>query len=204
MLARFSKIPMGIVLVVVLVAGLLTGAAIADSHDVFYACEKKGNIISGTVMVNKVPDCRNGSHLVSWNQSGIPGPIGPEGPAGPAGPDGPPGPPGPEGPEGPEGPPGPPGPPGADGAGVVLGFYQVEREYDVTIIDPSVNQTQRATCDEGDYVTGGGFTTEGYDIVLATSRPISALAQGWAVSFFNESGRDTFVKVFAVCADLTP
>jgi hypothetical protein len=190
MFARFSKIPLGIVLVVVLVAGLLTGAAIADSHDVFYACEKRGNIISGTVMFGQQPECRNGASLVSWNQSGIPGPTGPAGPLGPPGED---------------------GADGADGAGVVYGFYRVERVVPWDI-EPLISAF--AICEEGDAVTGGGFVNPyAEEVPLGRYQP-TTLATGrdayWVTLYSNDwrpPGEESAwfpISAWAICADLTP
>jgi hypothetical protein len=73
---RFPGLPaLGVIVVVLLVGGVLAGVAIADDtgDDVFYACEKGGNIISGSVSVNQERDCPGGSNLVSWH-SGVPQP----------------------------------------------------------------------------------------------------------------------------------
>ena len=87
-MSRLSKLPwMGATFAVMLLVGVMAGAAIADNGgDVFYACEKDGNIVSGSVMVNEEPTCKGGKTLVSWSSDGPQGPVGPAGPAGPPGP----------------------------------------------------------------------------------------------------------------------
>ena len=55
---------MGAALTVALLAGLFAGVAIAADGDVFYACEKNGNVSS--IKLNKEPNCKGGATLVSW------------------------------------------------------------------------------------------------------------------------------------------
>jgi hypothetical protein len=91
-----------------------------DTGDTFAGCIAHGNLQLYSVTVNATqdPSCREGDHLVSWHERGVPGPqgvqgvpgakgdtgaTGPVGPAGPTGPQGEQGPVGPEGPRGPAG-----------------------------------------------------------------------------------------------------
>lgn len=76
MLSRLRS-PIGILLAVLLVAGVLGGVALATtSDDTFYACEKNGKVKAWTIRVNQVPKCWRGSHVVSWNAEGPQGPQG--------------------------------------------------------------------------------------------------------------------------------
>lgn len=117
MVSRFSKLRVLAVMAVVLVGGVFAGVAIAESgDDVFYACEKDGQVISGTISVNVEPNCRGKSTLVTWNSEGSQGETGAQGEQGDPGEpgldgsDGLNGEQGEQGEQGPQGDPGPPGP----------------------------------------------------------------------------------------------
>jgi hypothetical protein len=73
--------------IVVLISGTAIGAvAFAQPDgDTFYACEKNGSVIAGTLSVNTEPTCRGGAVLTTWNQQGPQGPPGEAGPPGTGG-----------------------------------------------------------------------------------------------------------------------
>lgn len=131
------------------------------------------------------------------------GPRGPRGEAGESitGPAGPAGKPGESitGPAGPQGIPGESitGPRGERGpAGELKNVTQHEQSGDLGYGGGSVSVT--AECPEGDFVVGGGFTSENPFVFAHTSH---AVADGWEVAATNTNGSEVgVVHVYALCA----
>ena len=142
------------------------------------------------------PPGRNGTQ-------GPPGPPGPSGPSGEPGPSGqngmqgPIGPPGEQGPPGPPGPPGPQGPPGTSAA-VNLTIRDVQGQ-----IAPIIQIGQSvATCNQGEIVTGGGFSIAGGPGIILSSTP---QGNSWIAVAFNPFGfGNSSVQAFAECAMTNP
>ena len=124
------------------------------------------------------------------------GPAGPQGEIGPAGPQGDPGPQGPAGPPGPQGPQGPQGPPG-----VTPRFYIAEGQ--TLEVGAYSARASSASCQSGDWVLGGGFSTDATYLHAFLSSPGNAVR--WDAAMFNTSllYAGTFTS-YAICADLTP
>ena len=63
------------------VSRVVGGVAIAGDGDVFYACERGGNVSS--IRLNQEPNCKRGATVVSWADGvdGQPSETGPPGPA---------------------------------------------------------------------------------------------------------------------------
>jgi hypothetical protein len=153
---------------------------------------------------------------------GEPGPqgeVGPEGSVGPVGPVGPEGPVGPAGATGATGPAGPEGPAGATGAQGPAGPAGVA-DYDV--IWASHRHTNRwktvsPACQGGRVALGGGWEVEGiafgkYYSVLNDGPVLDSdgNAVGWNVEIlldppaFFEADPDWTLKVYVICADVSP
>jgi hypothetical protein len=112
--------------IIVTAGGLVVGATIfgtmaaaaADDANVIHACVTKATAFSagGAVrIVSAGTACKSNETALTWNSTGLQGPVGPQGIQGPAGPPGPAGPLGPQGAKGDQGVPGPQGPKGATG-----------------------------------------------------------------------------------------
>jgi hypothetical protein len=98
-----------------LALGSAAWASIPDANGVIHACYGKSG---GNVRVLDAANatCGGNETSLTWNQTGLAGPMGPQGPAGPAGPAGPKGDKGDKGDTGATGPVGPQGPKGETGA----------------------------------------------------------------------------------------
>ena len=125
------------------------------------------------------------------------GPIGPQGPEGPQGEQGPIGPTGLQGEQGPTGPAGPQGDPG------VIDFYKVQNTESIAA---GVTDSCTAACNEGDKVTGGGYSTTGFNSFnVQTSRHATlTTGDGWRVQGHNGGATSFNLTCYAYCADLTP
>src|SRR5918996_2952171 len=143
------------------------------------------------------PPGRNGTQ-------GPPGPPGPQGPPGEPGPSGqngtqgPIGPPGEQGPPGPPGPPGPQGPPGTSAPAMNLTIRNVQGQ-----IAPIIQIGQSvATCNQGEIVTGGGFSIAGGPGIILSS---TSQGNSWIAVAFNPFGfGNSSVQAFAECAMTNP
>ena len=124
---------------------------------------------------------------------GDPGPVGATGPVGPQGAPGPVGATGPAGPQGPQGPQGPPG--------VTPRFYIVEGQS--LEVGAYSGRGSSASCQSGDWVVGGGFSTNATYLHAFMSLPANAVR--WDAAMFNTSllQAGTFSS-YAICVDLTP
>jgi hypothetical protein len=93
-------------------------ASAADDANVIHACVTKATAFSpgGAVrVVSAGTACKSTETALTWNSTGLQGPVGPQGIQGPAGGPGPAGPAGPQGAKGDQGVPGPQGPKGDPG-----------------------------------------------------------------------------------------
>jgi len=147
-----------------------------------------------------VPLGTNGKFPPSVGVAGPAGPVGPQGSKGDKGDPGTQGPAGSKGDAGARGPAGRPGPQGPPGPAGQNGFtgWQV-------VIDPGTpvesGTLRRATvlCTNGRSVLGGGASSTDDDGTLRTSAP-SVNGLGWSVSMRNDSGFDTTMYAWAICA----
>lgn len=137
------------------------------------------------------PPGRNGTQ-------GPPGPPGPPGPQGPPGEPGPSGQNGTQGPIGPAGEQGPPGPPGISGPAMNLTIRNVQGQ-----IAPIIQIGQSvATCNQGERVTGGGFSIAGGPGIVLSSVP---QGNSWIAVAVNPFGfGNSSVQAFAECAMTNP
>jgi hypothetical protein len=137
------------------------------------------------------PPGRNGTQ-------GPPGPPGPQGPPGETGPSGQNGTQGPIGPRGEQGPPGPQGPPGTSAPAVNLKIRDVLGQ-----IAPIIQIGQSvATCNQGEIVTGGGFSVAGGPGIVLSSTP---QGNSWIAVAVNPFGfGNSSVQAFAKCAMTNP
>jgi hypothetical protein len=146
------------------------------------------------------PPGRNGTQ----GPPGPPGPPGPQGPPGEPGPSGQNGTQGPIGPVGEQGPPGPPGPPGPQGPrgtsapAMNLAIRNVQGQ-----IAPIIQIGQSvATCNQGEIVTGGGFSIAGGPGIVLSSAP---QGNSWIAVAVNPFGfGNSSVQAFAECAMTNP
>lgn len=142
---------------------------------------------------------------LSWS---ITGPQGPQGDPGVQGPKGDPGDKGEKGDtgdrgeKGDKGDPGEKGDKGDPGPPGVLAFYTVTASG---LLAPSNDYAGgRATCHEGDAVTGGGFHTATALTVWYSNAFSEDGQEGWKVSVHNATGQSLPFAVYARCADMTP
>ena len=180
-----------------------------------------GKLITGVFIATIIFTTIAGTAIISMTNSasaqifyqGPPGRNGTQGPPGPPGPQGPPGEPGPsgqngtqgpmgpvgeQGPPGPPGPPGPQGPPGTSAPAVNLTIRDVQGQ-----IAPIIQIGQSvATCNQGEIVTGGGFSIAGGPgIVLSSTRQ----GNSWIAVAVNPFGfGNSSVQAFAECAKTNP
>jgi hypothetical protein len=146
------------------------------------------------------PPGRNGTQ----GPPGPPGPPGPQGPPGAPGPSGqngtqgPIGPVGEQGPPGPPGPPGPQGPPGTFAPAMNLTIRNVQGQ-----IAPIIQIGQSvATCNQGEIVTGGGFSIAGGPGIVLSNTP---QGNSWIAVAVNPFGfGNSSVQAFANCAMTNP
>lgn len=169
----------------------------------YTGCLAKGQLWN--VAVGSTPlsgSCYVGAQ-VTWDSSGgdrgEPGLRGPRGDAGARGPRGEQGEEGEEGPPGPAGPAGPPGPRGDQGQPGQLRLYLAEARTTGT---GGRLMSARASCDQGDAATAGGFETDGTylgDFGQGGDRPT-----GWRALALSREDEESFVRVIVVCADSAP
>jgi hypothetical protein len=140
------------------------------------------------------PPGRNGTQ----GPPGPPGPQGPPGEPGPSGQNGTQGPMGPVGEQGPPGPPGPQGPPGTSAPAMNLTIRNVQGQ-----IAPIIQIGQSvATCNQGEIVTGGGFSIAGGPGIILGSAP---QGNSWIAVAVNPFGfGNSSVQAFAECAMTNP
>ncbi|HET6576700.1 MAG TPA: hypothetical protein VFG66_00155 [Gemmatimonadales bacterium] len=143
--------------------------------------------------------CSTGDLEFNWDQVGPAGPTGPAGPVGPAGPDGPSGPDGATGATGPQGAQGTPGPQGPSG----VSGYVFQSEAYVSI--PAGLNNKGMYCPAGKLVLSGGYRVEGNDprVHMVWSTPIDG-GPGWYWRILNESGGDTPISFYTLCASMAP
>ena len=144
---------------------------------------------------------------------GPPGRNGTQGPPGPPGPQGPPGEPGPSGkngtqglmgPAGEQGPPGPPVPPGPQATpGTSAPAMNLTLRNVQGQIAPIIQIGQSvATCNQGEIVTGGGFSIAGGPGIILSSTP---QGNSWIAVAVNPFGfGNSSVQAFAECATTNP
>jgi len=190
--------------------------AVADSQPkTLHACVSNK---TGAMRAVGSTSCKSGEHSISWNSKGLTGARGPQGPQGlqgvqgPGGPQGVQGDMGPAGPQGipgtasgkgdkgdkgdtgPQGPAGPAGPQGSSG----ISGYNVVSQYVY-----STNVT--VFCAQGQYVVGGGGSTDYYGYPMVIDAPITkqvngtTVAYGWTVTTNQTSG----IYAYAICANVT-
>lgn len=224
--ARISK-RAGIVTAVSAMVLFGGGAAIAasagpvDSSGVIHGCYDGGGNLK--VNLSQPAACAKDYTALNWNQTGPQGPKGDTGATGATGPQGPPGPVGQTGPQGPAGDTGatgatgdtgqagPAGPAGPAGANGVSGYDLIEQPpngrvgggtYDLPGL---TERTYDVPCPSGDVVISGGFTSSG-SLSINSDAPgfwinDSYPMNSWGVDVYNNSLSDTFLQVFAICAD---
>lgn len=215
-MSRVLQKPVGAaVLALMLLSGLLSGAAgAAEGDTIYHGCRKKfgGEIIKVWTDSEPPSVCRPWQTVVTWSQTGPQGPTGPPGPQGEAGPpgaDGADGAPGPAGPPGPQGPQGEPGTDGADGTDGAASVYTALA--DQVFLEGEVEITTVAYCDEGDLVAGGGhFFWDGsrtFNLIDSspTGHPFSELpAGGWQIRIVGATGGFDIISAVAQCIDKPP
>lgn len=137
------------------------------------------------------PPGRNGTQ-------GPPGPPGEPGSSGQNGTQGPIGPVGEQGPPGPPGPQGPQGPPGTSAPAMNLTIRNVQGQ-----IAPIIQIGQSvATCNQGEIVTGGGFSIAGGPGIVLSNTP---QGNSWIAVAVNPFGfGNSSVQAFAECAMTNP
>ena len=180
-----------------------------------------GKLIVGVFIATIICTAMAGIAIISMTNSasaqifyqGPPGRNGTQGPPGSPGPQGPPGEPGPSGqngtqglmgPAGKQGPPGPPGPPGPQGTpgtsapAMNLTIRNVQGQ-----IAPIIQIGQSvATCNQGEIVTGGGFSIAGGPGIILSSTPHG---NSWIAVAVNPFGfGNSSVQAFAECAMTDP
>jgi Collagen triple helix repeat (20 copies) len=171
-----------------------------------------GKLIMGVCIATIIFTTIAGTAIISVTNSasaqifyqGPPGRNGTQGPPGPPGPQGPPGEPGPSGqngtlgPIGPPGEQGPPGPPGTSAPAVNLTIRDVLGQ-----IAPIIQIGQSvATCNQGEIVTGGGFSVAGGPGIVLSSTP---QGNSWIAVAVNPFGfGNSSVQAFAKCAMTNP
>jgi hypothetical protein len=165
------------VAVFALVAVAAGGVFAASNPATLYACYDA----SGNVRMADTATCKltGGGRLVSWSTVVQPGPTGAAGATGATGP------------AGPTGAIGPTGPGGAT-------LYEVR---DVITINPGGGASPVARCNDGDHVTGGGFSPGAvtYDVSVTISEPLIGLV-GWHVLARNDSSVPRDITAIAICA----
>lgn len=191
-----NKVLIGLLaLLIIGLAALPATWVLAQGGGTIQACVKSDKLRSiGTGLT-----CAPNETLLEWNVMGQPGPQGPPGPQGETGPAGAQGEPGPMGPQGPAGPQGLQGPQGEPGPAGVLGFYY---NFASSSISTSPSSTVIASCNTGDKVVGGGFSS--FDLPgaqVVASAPNAGLT-GWLVSMERADGFPIVWFAYAVCADL--
>lgn len=208
-------------LVGVLAAGGTAAQADAQTSVVITACYPKPakNGVPGSGVVYRInkplgsapgapASCSIGDLEFSWNQVG---PAGPTGSAGSAGPVGPVGPSGPQGTAGIAGPPGATGSAGAQGAQGASGpqgpsgvsGYVFQQEIYVSM--PAGLNSKGMYCPDGKLVLSGGYRVEGNDprVHVVWSTPIDG-GPGWFWRILNETGGDTPISFYTLCASMAP
>ena len=132
------------------------------------------------------------------------GPAGDPGPQGPAGAPGARGPAGSKGPQGPRGLTGPQGATGAPGSSGISGWHLVQNEF---VLRGEESGTGAADCPVGQDVLGGGETWTGSNgpsgLTAVTENGPNSTGTGWTVSAIGPDEYDTYVFVWAVCADVS-
>ena len=182
---------------VLIIAGVLvmTGSVAFAAHinpNEIHVCYKNNN--GQMRLINDPANCLNSETSISWNQTGVQGPVGPAGV------------PGPVGPSGPQGPIGPVGPSGVLG-NVTYAFA------DSTTAD-QIFAAATAQCPTGTLATGGGWNMIGTIGVGSNLDSFLVIANaptdgtGWQVSIRRSgatgNGRAWGVRTFAICADVSP
>ena len=174
-----------------------------------------GKLIVGVFIATIICTAMAGIAIISMTNSasaqifyqGPPGRNGTQGPPGPPGPQGPPGEPGPSGqngtqglmgPAGEQGPPGPQGTPGTSAPAMNLTIRNVQGQ-----IAPIIQIGQSAaTCNQGEIVTGGGFSIAGGPGIILSSTP---QGNSWIAVAVNPFGfGNSSVQAFAECATTNP
>jgi hypothetical protein len=83
----------------------------------------------------------------------------------------------------------------------VLGFYTVEG--DEVSLETDYFGVSRAYCDDGDEVTGGGFSSTWSEcFALCSNQPWEEV--GWLAGGSNHCEHTVYVTAFARCADFDP
>jgi len=188
------------------------------SDQIIHACVQDRN---GTIrIVDGTAECGPNNSALDWNATGPTGPIGPQGIQGEmgiqgeTGPQGSQGLPGPQGTQGVPGIQGETGPQGEQGPPGVLGFYTNSA---IKPLPPGFSSEGSVFCDEGDSVTGGGYTSGGPNdtgvgapegpipLAVQSSGPVSAgTFEGWHLQVTNNFATQIFVTHHVICADVTP
>jgi hypothetical protein len=132
---------------------------------------------------------------------GPPGPPGPQGPPGEPGPSGQNGTQGLMGPAGKQGPPGPPGPQGTPGISAPAMNLTIRNEQGQIAPIIQIGQSV-ATCNQGEIVTGGGFSIAGGPGIILSS---TTQGNSWIAVAVNPFGfGNSSVQAFAECATTNP
>jgi len=133
-------------------------------------------------------------------EQGIQGPQGDPGEMGEPGAEGPQGPAGEKGEPGPEGPQGPPGEKGDPAPEPVLSYYRVETERGVK---PGRMKSLKASCNEGDILTGGGYaiskTFKGHRYRVNSNGPRGDIGSDWYVRLENLDNSEIRFVAKAIC-----
>ena len=155
--------------------------------------------------------CSTGDLEFSWAQvgpAGPTGPAGPEGATGSAGPEGPSGPQGTAGVVGPQGATGPAGPQGAQGTTGSQGPSGVSGyafQQEIYVSTPPGLSSKGMYCPDGKLVLSGGYRVEGNDprVHMVWSTPIDG-GPGWFWRILNETGGNTPISFYTLCASMAP
>jgi Collagen triple helix repeat (20 copies) len=131
--------------------------------------------------------CSTGDIEFAWNEIGPIGPVGPTGAAGPQGAAGAAGSAGATGPQGPSG----------------VSGYVFQQEIYVSM--PVGLSSKAMYCPGGKSVLSGGYRVEGVNpaVHIVWDTPIDG-GPGWYWRIQNESGGDTPISFYTVCASLAP
>ena len=131
---------------------------------------------------------------------GAEGPQGPPGEKGDPGAEGPQGPAGEKGDPGSEGPQGPPGEQGDPAPEPVLSYYRVETERGVK---PGRMKSLKASCSEGDILTGGGYAIsarfKGHRYRVNSNGPRGDIGSDWYVRLENLDNSEIRFVAKAIC-----
>ena len=177
-------------------ASLLGAVALAQGdNDVFYACERHGSLIPGSLAVNAAPACSGGSTLIEWNSQGVQGPQGEQGEQGPQGLQGSQGEAGPQGDQG-------------EAANIVINRYV---NAAAVLVEPGMEGVVTASCPPGETVTGGGHGIFGAAVHIANaavlqSRPdinVNAGMQDWNVHVRNNAEVPIEIGAYVLCMATT-